>query len=72
MEYDLEKLSNKIGRKNAIKKVLKKIFTIFLLILALINVILLGYSIKGEKSPNVFGLYFFNIVSRKYGTNFND
>ncbi len=72
MEYDLEKLSSKIGRKNAIKKVLKKIFTIFLLILALINMILLGYSIKGEESPNVFGLYFFNIVSRKYGTHFND
>ena len=70
MEYDLEKLSAKIGRKNAIKKILKKVFTTFLIIVGIINLVLLGYNIKGEESPNIFGIRFFNIVSRKYATYF--
>ena len=63
MEYDVEKISSKIGRKNAIKKVLKKVFTSFLIIIAVINVVLLCYTFNGNNSPNIFGIYFFNIVS---------
>lgn len=63
MEYDLEKISSKIERKKTIKKVLKKIISILLIIVAVINIILLYYKVKGEDVPNVFGLYFFNIVS---------
>lgn len=70
MEYDVEKLSAKIGRKNAIKRILKKIFTTFLIIVGIINIVLLGYNIKGEESPNLLGIHFFNIVSRKHATGF--
>ena len=69
MEYNLEKISHKIARKNAILKIFKKIVIALLIIIAIINVILLYYNLKGEKSPNIIGLYFFNIVSRKYATN---
>lgn len=67
MEYDVEKISNKIARKNAIKTILKKITCTILIIVAAINLVLLYYNFKGEETPNVFGLYFFNIISRKYG-----
>lgn len=72
MEYDVEKISSKIAKKNAINKVIKKIVCALLIIVAIINIILLYYNLKGEESPNVFGLYFFNIVSRKYAANFRD
>ena len=64
MEYDIDKISSKIARKNAVNKILKKILCILLIIVAIINVILLYYSSKGEENPDVFGLYFFNIISR--------
>ena len=70
LKYDVEKISNQIGRKNAIKKIFKKIFSAVLIIIAIINIILLSYKIKGEEAPNIMGLRFFNIVSRKYATNF--
>lgn len=63
MEYDVEKISNKIARKNAIKKFFKKVICTILIIAAIVNIVLLYYNLKGEKKPNVFGLYFFNIVS---------
>ena len=69
LEYDVEKISSKIAKKNAIRKIMKKIVCTLLLIVAIINAILLYYNLKGEETPNVFGLYFFNIISRKYGTN---
>ena len=72
LEYDVEKISSKIAKKNAINKIVKKVICTLLIIIAIINVILLYYNLKGEKSPNVFGLYFFNIVSRKYETNFTN
>ena len=63
MEYDLEKISNNIERKNALKKTLKKIFFTFLIIIAIINIIFLYNTSKGVESPSIFGIYFFNIVS---------
>lgn len=63
MEYNVEKISSKIARKNAINKIIKKIVCTLLIIVAIINLVLLYYNFKGEESPNVFGLYFFNIVS---------
>ena len=70
LKYDLEKISNQIGRRNAIKKFFKKIFSAILIIVAIINIILLYYKFKGEEAPNIMGLRFFNIVSRQYATNF--
>ena len=69
MEYNLEKISNKIARKNAIIKTVRKIIVALLIIIAIINSVLLYYNLKGEEKPNILGLYFFNIVSRKYATN---
>ena len=63
MEYDLEKISSKIERQKRVKKILKRIISIILIIIAIINIITLYYQFKGEESPNVFGIYFFNIVS---------
>lgn len=63
MEYDLEKISSKIGRRNAIKKFFKKILTFILIIVAIINITLLYYTLNGEKNPSIFGIRFFNIVS---------
>lgn len=63
MEYDVEKLSTKIERQKRIKKLLKRIISIILIIIAIINIILLYYKLKGEESPNIFGIYFFNIIS---------
>ena len=63
MEYDLEKISGKIGRRNAIKKFFKKILTFILIIVAIINITLLCYTLKGEKNPSIFGIQFFNIIS---------
>lgn len=65
MKYDVKKISNQISRKNAIKK----IFSALLIIIAIINMILLFYKLKGEEAPNLLGLRFFNIISRKYATN---
>ena len=64
MEYDLDKLSAKIGRKKAIGKIFKRIISILLIFICFINIILLYYNLEGDKAPNLFGMYFFNIVSR--------
>lgn len=72
MEYNLEKISSKIEKRNARKKVFKKIISAILIIVAIINIVLLYYNVKGIETPNIFGLYFFNIISRKYGTNFTN
>lgn len=63
MEYNVEKISHKIAKKNAINKIIKKVICVLLILTAIINAILLYYNLKGEKTPNVFGLYFFNIIS---------
>ena len=63
MQYDLEKISNKIERQHKIKSFLKKVFSTALIIIAIINIIFLYYNFNGEKEPNIFGIYFFNIVS---------
>ena len=63
MEYDLDKITAKIGRKKIINKIIKRIIVILLVLIFIINANLLYYNLKGEKTPRIFGLYFFNIIS---------
>lgn len=63
MEYDLEKISSRLRRRNAIKKFFKKILTFILIIVAIINITLLLFTLKGEKNPSILGVRFFNIIS---------
>lgn len=63
LEYNIGKLSAKIERRNTIKKVILNIISAILIVVAIINIILLYYNLKGDKAPNVLGIYFFNIIS---------
>lgn len=58
MEYDVEKISNKIKHKKRNKKIVKFVILITLMILFIVNVIL-----SIEEKTHVFGIYMFNIVS---------
>ena len=58
MEYDVEKISNKIKHKKRNKKIVKFVILITLMILFIVNVIL-----SIEEKIHVFGIYMFNIVS---------
>lgn len=58
MEYDVEKISNKIKYKKRNKKIVKFVILITLMILFIVNVIL-----SIEEKTHVFGIYMFNIVS---------
>lgn len=69
LKYDEESIYKKVKIKKKIKEVLKKVILIFLVILFIFNITLLYQSIKNEKYNNILGIYVFNIISRKYGTN---
>ena len=58
MEYDIEKLSNKIRKKKRTKRIFKIIILVCLIILFLINLIL-----SFEEHTHILGIYMFNIVS---------
>ena len=58
MEYDVEKLSNKIRKKKRTKRLFKIIILVCLIILFLINLIL-----SFEEHTHILGIYMFNIVS---------
>lgn len=58
MEYDVEKISNKIKSKRMTKKVFKYIILNVLIILFVINLIL-----SYEENTHILGIYMFNIVS---------
>ena len=58
MEYDIEKISNKIHTKRMTKKFLKYIMLIVFIVLFVINLIL-----SFEEKTHIFGIYMFNIVS---------
>ena len=58
MEYDLEKISNKIETKRVTKKIFKYIILIAFMFLFVINLIL-----SFEENTHIFGIYMFNIVS---------
>lgn len=58
MEYDVEKISNKIRNRMVTKKILKYIILNILIILFVINLIL-----SFEEDTHILGMYMFNIVS---------
>ena len=58
MEYDLEKISNRIKNKTMTKKIFKYIILSILIILFIFNLIL-----SFEENTHLFGFYVFNIVS---------
>lgn len=58
MEYDVEKISNKIKHKKRNKKIVKFVILITLIILFIVNIIL-----AIEEKTHMFGIYMFNIVS---------
>lgn len=58
MEYDVEKISNKIKNRKITKKILKIITLNVLMILFIINLIL-----SFEENTHILGIYMFNIVS---------
>ena len=58
MEYDIEKISNKINHKKVTKKIFKYIILNVLVILFIINLIL-----SFEENTHILGIYMFNIVS---------
>lgn len=58
MEYDVEKISNKIKSKRMTKKIFKYIILNVLIILFVINLIL-----SYEENTHILGIYMFNIVS---------
>lgn len=58
MEYDVEKLSNKIRKKKRTNRLFKIIILVCLIILFLINLIL-----SFEEHTHILGIYMFNIVS---------
>ena len=58
MEYDIEKISNKIHTKRMTKKFFKYIMLIVFIVLFVINLIL-----SFEEKTHIFGIYMFNIVS---------
>lgn len=58
MEYDVEKITNKIKNQKKTKKIFKIIILISLIVLFVINLIL-----SFEENTHIFGIYMFNIVS---------
>jgi len=58
LEYDIEKISNKIKSKRMTKKIFKYIILNILIILFIINLIL-----SFEEDTHIFGIYMFNIIS---------
>ena len=58
MEYDVEKISNRIKNKMMTKKIFKYIILNILIILFIINLIL-----SFEENMHILGIYMFNIVS---------
>lgn len=70
MEYDVEKISEKINKQKKKKNTIKFLVYIILLILFIMNMIGLykNFAVHTDKS-DICGLYMFNIISRKYGAN---
>lgn len=58
MEYDVEKISNKIRNKSIKHKIFKYIILNILIILFIINLIL-----SFEEDTHILGFYVFNIIS---------
>ena len=58
MEYDVEKISNKIKHKKRNKKIVKFVILITLILLFIVNIIL-----TIEEKNHIFGIYMFNIIS---------
>ena len=58
LEYDVEKISNKIKHKKRNRKIIKFVILITLTILFVLNIIL-----SIEEKLHIFGIYMFNIVS---------
>lgn len=58
MEYDVEKISQKINHKMMTKKIFKYIILTSLIVLFIINLIL-----SFEENTHIWGIYMFNIVS---------
>lgn len=58
MEYDVEKISQKINHKMMTKKIFKYIILTSLIVLFIINLIL-----SFEENTHILGIYMFNIVS---------
>lgn len=58
MEYDIEKISNKIKNKKTTIKIIKHIILFLLIILFIFNLIL-----SFEENTHILGIYMFNIVS---------
>jgi len=58
LEYDVEKISNKIRNKRVTKKIFKYIILSVLIILFVINLIF-----SYEENTHILGIYMFNIVS---------
>ena len=58
MEYNIEKISNKINHEKMVKKIFKYIILNILIILFIINLIL-----SFEENTHILGIYMFNIVS---------
>ena len=58
LEYDVEKISNKIKHKKRNKKIVKFVILITLILLFIVNIIL-----AIEERTHIFGIYMFNIIS---------
>lgn len=58
LEYDVEKISNKIKHKKRNKKIVKFVILIMLILLFIVNIIL-----AIEEKKHIFGIYMFNIIS---------
>ena len=58
LEYDVEKISNKIKHKKRNKKIVKFVILITLILLFIVNIIL-----AIEEKKHIFGIYMFNIIS---------
>lgn len=58
MEYDVEKISQKINHKMMTKRIFKYIILTSLIVLFIINLIL-----SFEENTHIFGIYVFNIIS---------
>lgn len=58
LEYDVEKISNKIKHKKRNKKIVKFVILITLILLFIVNIIL-----AIEEKNHIFGIYMFNIIS---------
>lgn len=66
MEYNVEKISNKIKTQKRTKKILKYIALSILIVLFVINLIL-----SFEENTHILGIYMYNIVSESMEPTFN-